>query len=98
MWYKYFENFDILFGTTNASVLIEAYANNGLWKFIDVFCIVYLDNMLIYSNTYEEHVIYVRQVLACLCEYSLSYNHEKKISISPQGSSLVLSFYLKVYL
>ena len=75
--YEYFEYLIMPFGLTNASVLMQAYANDCLHKFLDVFCIVYLDNILIYSNILEEHITHIHQVLAYLCEYNLFCKHEK---------------------
>jgi len=65
------------FSLTNAPASMQAYANDCLCDYLDLFCIVYLDDILIYSNTLEEHVSYIRQVLACLCEYGLSCKQEK---------------------
>ena len=78
---------------------MQAYANDCLREFLDVFCIVYLDGILIYSNTLEDHITHFRQVLACLRVYSLSHNHEKcefhvsslsffGFVVSPEGVSM----------
>ena len=37
--------------------------NEKLFKFLGDFCSVYLDNILIYSNTLEEYKQYITQVL-----------------------------------
>jgi hypothetical protein len=37
--------------------------NNILFEYLDAFCTVYLDNIIIYSNTKEEHELYIRKVL-----------------------------------
>ena len=65
------------FGLTNALASMQAYANGCLHNFFDLFCVVYLDDILIYSNTLEEHVTHVRQVLTRLREYGLSCKLEK---------------------
>jgi hypothetical protein len=44
------------FGLTNALATFQAYINNVLRKYLDVFVVVYLDDILVYSKTYEEHV------------------------------------------
>ena len=41
----------------------QYYINEKLFKFLGDFCLVYLDNILIYSNTLEEHKQHVTQVL-----------------------------------
>ncbi|CAK9782872.1 unnamed protein product [Cutaneotrichosporon oleaginosum] len=45
--------------------------NDVLRPFLDHFVIVYLDDILIFSNTKEEHVDHVNQVLAKLREHEL---------------------------
>jgi hypothetical protein len=37
-----------------------------LWEHLDIFIIIYLDNILIYSKNKEEHVEHVRTVLRLL--------------------------------
>jgi len=56
---------------------MQAYSNDCLRNFLDLFCIVYLDDILIYSNSLEEHTHHIRQVLACLREHGLSCKLEK---------------------
>jgi hypothetical protein len=51
------------FGLTNAPATFQAYINNVLRKYLDVFVVVYLDNILVYLKTYDEHVQDVRKVL-----------------------------------
>ena len=65
------------FSLTNAPASMQAYANDCLRDYLDLFCIVYLDDILIYSNTLEKHVSHIRQVLTCLREYGLSCKREK---------------------
>jgi hypothetical protein len=44
------------FGLTNAPAIFQVYINNVLRKYLDVFVVVYLDDILIYSKTYDDHV------------------------------------------
>ena len=44
------------FGLTNAPAQFQAYINYALVGLINITCIVYLDNILIYSNTEEDHI------------------------------------------
>jgi len=62
--YSHFEYLVMPFGLTNAPASMQSYVNDCLWDYLDLFCIVYLDDILIYSNTLEEHIIQVCQVLA----------------------------------
>jgi hypothetical protein len=36
-------------GLTNAPATFQSYINNALWGYVDNFCVIYLDNILIYS-------------------------------------------------
>jgi len=51
------------FGLMNAPTSFQAYINDILYEFLDQFYVVYLDDILIYCDTYEEHVQHVRSVL-----------------------------------
>jgi hypothetical protein len=46
----------MLFGLTNALATFQAYINNILRKYLNVFVVVYLDDILVYSKTYNEYV------------------------------------------
>ncbi len=41
----------LLFELINDSILFQQYMNDVLWNFLNDFCQVYLDNILIYSKT-----------------------------------------------
>jgi hypothetical protein len=45
--------------------------NNILFEYLDVFYIVYLDDIIIYSNTKEKHELYIRKVLQKLISVGL---------------------------
>jgi len=72
MPYSHFKYLIMPFGRTNAPASMQAYANDCLRNYLDLFHIAYLDDILIYSNTLEEHVAHICQVLACLRDYGLS--------------------------
>ena len=42
-------------GLTNAPATFQAYINKALRGLVDDFCIVYLDDILVFSKTKEEH-------------------------------------------
>jgi hypothetical protein len=46
----------MLFRLINALPIFQAYINNILRKYLDVFVVVYLDNILIYLKTYEDYI------------------------------------------
>ncbi|CEH12806.1 FOG: Transposon-encoded proteins with TYA, reverse transcriptase, integrase domains in various combinations [Ceraceosorus bombacis] len=59
------------FGLANAPLTFQAIVNRVLSKYIGKFVIVYLDNILIFSNSVEEHREHVRLVLEALKEAKL---------------------------
>ena len=47
------------FRLTNRPVIYQRYINNVLFNYLDDFCTIYLDDIIIYSENvleYEEHV------------------------------------------
>jgi hypothetical protein len=46
----------MLFGLPNALTTFQQYVKNTLCPYLQVFCTVYLDDILIYSQTLEEHI------------------------------------------
>jgi hypothetical protein len=59
------------FGLTNAPATFQRFVQSVLKDFLGDFACVYIDDILIYSNTAEEHVEHVRKVLAVLQEHKL---------------------------
>ena len=69
----------ISFGLINAPATFQALINNVLRKYLDIFIIVYLNNILIYSKTEKKHVNHITQVLQTLQESDLQVKLEKSI-------------------
>ncbi|GAB7336241.1 hypothetical protein MBLNU13_g09002t2 [Cladosporium sp. NU13] len=65
------------FGLTNAPATFQAYINNVLRKYLDHFVVVYLDDILVYSKTYDDHVRDVRKVLQALADAKMKIKPEK---------------------
>ena len=61
--YGLFKSLVMNFGLTNAPASFQAYINNALLEYLDVFYTAYLDDILIYSNSKKEYTRHVRQVL-----------------------------------
>ena len=69
--YGHFEYLVMPFGLTNAPATFQAYINKLLTGLMDKFCVVYLDNILIYSDCQSEHLDHVKQVLERLRRFGL---------------------------
>lgn len=69
--YGHYEYLVMPFGLTNAPASFQAYINEALKGLLDITCVAFMDDILIFSQSREEHEEHVRQVLARLKEYSL---------------------------
>ena len=68
----------MLFGSSNAPASFQDYINKILAKKLNIFVIVYLDNILIYiEETDQPHVEAVRWILDQLKKYELFANLKK---------------------
>lgn len=65
------------FGLVNTPATFQAMMNTILREFLDNGVVVYLDHILIYSKTLEEHKSLVKQVLARLEQYGLVVSPKK---------------------
>jgi hypothetical protein len=54
------------FGLCNSPTTFMRVVNDVFRPFLDDFVIVYLDDILVFSRTWEEHVRHVKQVLDTL--------------------------------
>lgn len=55
-----FEYMVMPFGLVNASASFQGYIHWVLRDFLDIFCLAYLDDLLIYLNNEQDHVQHVR--------------------------------------
>jgi hypothetical protein len=51
------------FGLANTPSTFQAYINKVLGDLVDSVCIIYLDDILIYSRNKQEYIEHVKQVL-----------------------------------
>ncbi|KAF8755117.1 hypothetical protein RHS01_05431 [Rhizoctonia solani] len=94
--YRLFEYLVMPFGLTNAPAAFQHFMNNLFRNLIDVTVVIYLDNILIFSENPEEHPSHIREVLSRLmknhlfCKLSKCHFHVTTIDylgivISPTG-------------
>jgi hypothetical protein len=69
--YGHYEFLVVPMGLTNAPATFQAYINKALRGLVDDFCIVYLDDILIFSKTKEEHDEHLQRVSQRLREAEL---------------------------
>ncbi len=62
------------FKLTNESIFFQQYMNDVLWNFLNNFCQVYLDDILIYSKMRKKHKDHVKLVLNWLRKAELQMN------------------------
>ena len=65
------------FGLMNVPTTFMRMMEDILQPFTDSFVVVYLDDILIFSQTWEEHLHHIRQVLQTLWQHKLCANLEK---------------------
>lgn len=75
--YGHFEYLVMPFGLTNAPAQFQSYIHQARQGLVDVICVVYLDDILVFSDTLEEHKDHVRQILARLRQYRLFLKRSK---------------------
>jgi len=67
------------FGLVNARATFQTMINEILQEFLDQGVVVYIDNILIDSQTLEEHIILVHKVSQRLREYRMAISLEKSV-------------------
>jgi transposase InsO family protein len=75
--YGLYEYLVMPFGLTNAPATCQELINNVLRVHLDRTVVAYLDDILVYSRTLEEHIRHVTEVLECLRKADLRLKPEK---------------------
>jgi len=84
------------FGLTNAPALFQRWMNEILSEYLDIFCVAYLDDILIFSQNLEDHQKHIRTILrrvgetrltlkASKCEFHTTETEYSGYVISPKG-------------
>jgi hypothetical protein len=66
IYYSLYETLVILFGLSNVFIIFQACINKVLHLYLDIFCIAYIDNILVYSDDLTSYKQYVRFVIKVL--------------------------------
>ena len=82
--YSHYEFNVIPFGLSNAPGAFQRRMNKVLRCYIDKFCIVYLDDTLIYSRSKKEHARHIKKVLMALNNADMILNLAKCIFFAHQ--------------
>jgi len=61
----------LLFGLTNAPALFIDLMNWVFQPYLDKFVVIFIDDILVYSNSFEEHKEHLRQTLQTLRDHQL---------------------------
>ncbi len=64
-------------GLVNAPAASQGHINSVLREYLGQFCIAYLDNIIVYLNSLEEHTDHVRYIFAKLQEAGLYFKLSK---------------------
>ncbi|KAJ1208721.1 hypothetical protein NDU88_004104 [Pleurodeles waltl] len=94
--YGLFEYTVMPFGLCNAPAAFQFFLNDVLREYLNIFAIVYIDDILIYSDNENEHVQHVKKILAALrkhhlyckltiCEFHVTTVEFLGVILTPQG-------------
>ena len=67
----------MLFGLTNTLATIQRIVNEQLYKYLNIFVIAYLDNILIFFKLKSKYIKYIRRVLEKLKKVRILLKPEK---------------------
>ena len=59
------------FSLTNTLVIFQAYINKALFRLVDYFVVIYLNNILIYFKLREDYYAYIRIIIERLRKHKL---------------------------
>jgi hypothetical protein len=65
------------FGLCNTPATFQRLMDKVMAKYLRKFVLIYLDNLTIYSKTFDDHVNHLSIIFQTLCEIQLKLNKEK---------------------
>lgn len=75
--YGLFEHLIVHYGLTNTPDAFQSFIQDTLCDILDIFCVIYLNDILIFSHSQEEHDTHVKMVLDHLWDAQLCANPAK---------------------
>jgi len=69
--YNHFKYMIMLFDLINASVIFQTYINKILTKLLNDFCVIYLNDILIFFIEKTDYVNHIKQILERLRKFKL---------------------------
>ena len=69
--YGYFEFLVMSFGLTNSPASFMDLMNRVFKQYLDIFMIVFMDDILVYFRSEQDHLDYLRIVLQTLIDHNL---------------------------
>ena len=67
----------MLFGLTNVSAIYQILINNILAEYLDIYTVIYLNNIFIYFRNLEDHRRHIEDVLTQFLVKQLRYKSKK---------------------
>jgi hypothetical protein len=65
------------FGLANAPATFQCFIQHVLREYLDICCFVYINDILIFSKTKEEHLVVLKNIMDKLREHSLKASRNK---------------------
>src|SRR2546421_6012856 len=69
--YKYFEYIILLFKLYNALIIFQIYINKILQRLLNIFYIIYLNDILVFSKNKAQHTKYLQLIMNKLQKHKL---------------------------
>ncbi len=76
-WFKLYKILVTLFGLCNAPATFQNYINYVLHNALDNYCIIYFNNVFVFSKTRVKHIKYVNEIIQRLGNAGLQININK---------------------
>lgn len=80
--FGHYEYVVIPFGLTNAPAAFQQYMNDLLRPYLGSSCLVYLDDIIVFSKTHEEHIRHLREVITTLRDNDLYLHPDKCVFLA----------------